>query len=65
MLSYTMLTINGDEHAFMCKFHRPDDGKRMVVILGQQDYEAWLNAPARHSMDFMRQCPPAELVDVD
>jgi putative SOS response-associated peptidase YedK len=34
----------------------------MVVILPEEEYEAWLNAPARSSMDFMRQCPPAELV---
>jgi putative SOS response-associated peptidase YedK len=62
MLSYTMLTINADEHAFMCKYQRRDDEKRMVVILPEEEYEAWLNAPARSSMDFMRQCPPAELV---
>jgi putative SOS response-associated peptidase YedK len=62
MLSYTMLTINADEHALMCKYHRPKDEKRMVVILPEEEYEAWLNAPARSSMDFMRQCPPAELI---
>ena len=62
LLSYTMLTINADEHAFMGQFQRPGDEKRTVVILGQHDYEAWLNAAARDSMDFMRHCPPAELV---
>jgi putative SOS response-associated peptidase YedK len=62
MLSYTMLTINADEHAFMCRYQRPGDEKRMVVILRPEDYDAWLNGPARSSMDFMRQCPPAELV---
>jgi putative SOS response-associated peptidase YedK len=62
MLSYTMLTINSDEHSFMCRFHRPGDEKRMVVVLRPEDYDAWLKAPARSAMDFMRQCPPAELV---
>jgi putative SOS response-associated peptidase YedK len=62
MLSYTMLTINADEHAFMCKYHRADDEKRMVVILREDEYQDWLNAAARDSMDFMRQCPPAALV---
>jgi putative SOS response-associated peptidase YedK len=62
MLSYTMLTINADEHAFMGQYQRPDDEKRMVVILREEDYEAWLTTSARSSMDLMRQCPPAELV---
>ena len=61
MLSYTMLTINADRHAFMCRYQRPDDEKRMVVILRPDDYEAWLAAPAAASMDFMRQCAPADL----
>jgi putative SOS response-associated peptidase YedK len=57
-----MLTINADEHAFMCRYQRPDDEKRMVVILREDDYDAWLKAPAEGAMDFMRQCPPADLV---
>ncbi|MEO8655093.1 MAG: SOS response-associated peptidase family protein [Ramlibacter sp.] len=62
LLSYTMLTINADDHAFMCRFHRPGDEKRMVVVLRPEDYDAWLAAAAGSAMDFMRQCPPAELV---
>lgn len=61
LLSYTMLTINADRHAFMCDYHRPDDEKRMVVILRPEDYDAWLTAPPERSMEFMRQCPPADL----
>jgi putative SOS response-associated peptidase YedK len=64
MLSYTMLTINADEHAFMCRYQRPDDEKRMVVILREEDYDAWLNASPVASMQFIRQCPPADLVAV-
>jgi putative SOS response-associated peptidase YedK len=62
VLSYTMLTINADDHAFMCRYHRPGDEKRMVVILRKEDYDAWLQAPAGRSMAFMRQCPPADLL---
>jgi putative SOS response-associated peptidase YedK len=65
VLSYTMLTINADDHDFMRRFHRPGDEKRMVVVLRPQDYGAWLNAPAQAAMDFMRQCPPADLVSED
>jgi putative SOS response-associated peptidase YedK len=34
----------------------------MVVLLRPEDYGAWLNAPAEKTMDFMRQCPPSDLV---
>lgn len=62
VLSYTMLTINADGHAFMSRFHRPGEEKRMVVVLREDDYEAWLRAPVAAAMDFIRPCPPADLV---
>jgi putative SOS response-associated peptidase YedK len=62
--SFTMLTINADTHPVMCKYHRPDDEKRMIVVLREEDYDAWLEAPAERSMDFMRQCAPEDLVAV-
>lgn len=52
--SYTMLTINADDHALMRLFHKPTDEKRMVVILPPERYQDWLDAPAQHSMEFMR-----------
>jgi putative SOS response-associated peptidase YedK len=55
--SYTMLTINADDHAFMRNYHKPQDEKRMVVILPRGLYSDWLNAPASHSAEFMRQYP--------
>ena len=62
VLSFTMLTINVDEHSLFNQFHKPQDEKRMVVILGEDQYDDWLNAPAGKSMDFMRQYPAEELV---
>jgi putative SOS response-associated peptidase YedK len=41
VLSYTMLTINADDHALMNHFHKPTDEKRMVVILPPQWGTAW------------------------
>jgi putative SOS response-associated peptidase YedK len=53
--SFTMmLTINADQHSFMNQFHKPTDEKRMVVILHEDAYQAWLEAPADKSMEFMR-----------
>jgi len=55
--SYSMLTINADDHTFMRDYHKPDDEKRMVVILPAGLYNDWLDAPAGDSMEFMRQYP--------
>lgn len=42
--SYSMLTINADEHPVMHRFHRPGDEKRSVVLLKRQDFGRWLEA---------------------
>ncbi len=57
-----MLTINADQHPFMCQFHKPEDEKRSVVILNEQDYDAWLQAPASDSRDFLSPFPAEILV---
>jgi putative SOS response-associated peptidase YedK len=59
-----MVTINADDHSFMRNFHRPDDEKRMIVVLREEDQDAWLDASPDSSMQFMRQCPPEHLVDL-
>lgn len=60
MHSYAMLTINADDHALMRLFHKPTDEKRMVVILPEDSYQDWLEAPAEHSHSFMRPCQPVQ-----
>jgi len=57
VLSYTMLTVNADDHPLMRMFHKPTDEKRMVVILPTDRYQDWLQAPAEHSMEFIRPFP--------
>ncbi|WP_262378266.1 hypothetical protein [Pseudomonas sp. WS 5532] len=59
--SYTMLTINADDHSFMRNYHKPQDEKRMVVILPRGLYGDWLKAPASDSAEFMRQYPADRL----
>ncbi len=59
--SYTLLTINASDHPLMRLFHKPADEKRMVVILPENQYDAWLQAPANHSGAFMRQFPAHQL----
>lgn len=62
--SYTMLTINANDHRVMRQFHKPDDEKRMVVILDDQDFDAWLQAPANDSQAFLRQYPADGLLAI-
>lgn len=61
LLSFTMLTINADGHAVMQRFHRPEDEKRMVVILDEAEYDAWLDAPPARMRDFLQRYPAPEL----
>lgn len=56
-----MLTINADDHALMRRMHKPDDEKRMVVILGADQYDDWLHCPAEDAADFFVQYPPERL----
>lgn len=51
--SFTMLTINADQHPLMNQFHKPNDEKRMVVILPEHRYDDWLHADAQHSAEFL------------
>lgn len=61
LLSYTMLTINADGHPVMQRFHKPEDEKRMVVVLHEADYDAWLDAPAARMREFLQPYPAQSL----
>jgi len=62
VFSFSMLTVNADDHPLMRQYHRPNDEKRMVVILPNGAINDWLNSPPEHSMEFMRQYPADRLV---
>lgn len=42
VLSFSMLTINADEHPLMRQFHKPGEEKRMLVLLEPDQYQGWL-----------------------
>jgi len=44
MFSFSMLTINADNHPIMKHFHKSEDVKRSVVVLSDSDYLSWLHA---------------------
>jgi putative SOS response-associated peptidase YedK len=60
--TFTMLTINADDHALMRRFHKPGDEKRMVVILDEADIDAWLAAPVDRQRDFLTAFPAERLI---
>ena len=62
VFSFTMLTINADDHEFFKNFHKPQDEKRMVVILQEDQQEGWPNALTGQSPDLMRQFPEQLLI---
>lgn len=51
--SFTMLTVNADQHPVMKQFHKPDDEKRTPVILQPQDYSRWLGADVPTAEEMM------------
>jgi putative SOS response-associated peptidase YedK len=53
--SFTMLTINADAHPLMRNFHKPQDEKRMIVIVPPERYDDWLQAGAGESGEFLRE----------
>lgn len=61
VLSFSMLTLNATDHDFFKSYHKPDDEKRMLVILPNGLIRDWLSASADESMDFMRQYPADRL----
>jgi putative SOS response-associated peptidase YedK len=61
VFSFTMLTINADAHPLMRQFHKPQDEKRMIVILRPESFDDWLNAKAPNRQNYLRPYPADEL----
>lgn len=59
-----MLTINADGHPLMQRFHKPDDEKRMVMILDPDQYHGWLDGSLVTEEDLFQQYPAERLVAV-
>ena len=62
LLSFSMLTINADGHPLMQHFHKPDDEKRMVMILNPEQYQGWLDGTLATEEAVYRQYPAELLV---
>ncbi|MBB5610449.1 MULTISPECIES: SOS response-associated peptidase [unclassified Janthinobacterium] len=62
LLSFSMLTINADGHPLMQRFHKPEDEKRMVMILDPGQYQGWLDGSLMTEEDAYRQYPADLLI---
>lgn len=51
--SFSMLTVNADEHPVMKQFHKPGDEKRTPVVLAESQFDDWLSADASVAMEMM------------
>ena len=62
LLSFTMLTINANNHPLMQRFHKPQDEKRMLVLLDPVQYLAWLESTTEQFSDFLQAYPEHHLI---
>ena len=62
VLSFSMLTINADEHPLMARFHKPGEEKRMPVMLEPQQYQGWLEGALVNDPAVYRPYPADQLV---
>jgi putative SOS response-associated peptidase YedK len=65
--SYTMLTINADQHPLMSRMHRPDpkrpphmQDKRSVIPVERADVDEWLLGTVDQAQALMRLAPVEE-----
>jgi len=57
IFSFSMLTINADGHEVMKHFHKPDDEKRSIVVLENNDYMSWLHADHDEARKLLKLAP--------
>ncbi len=61
ILSFTLLTLNANNHALLRRYQQPGAEKRMPVVLNEGAYAAWLTVRMEKAKEFMRQYPPNSL----
>lgn len=61
--SFTMLTVNADEHSLMRRFHKPGAEKRSVIILRPEQYDDWLGCQSTdEARSFLNLFPADEMI---
>lgn len=57
IVSYTLLTVNANNHALISRYQQPGNEKRMLAILNEGAADAWLSARPEKAREFMRAYP--------
>jgi putative SOS response-associated peptidase YedK len=60
--SFSMLTVNADEHPVMKQFHKPGDEKRTPVVLASDQFDEWLSADVQQASAMMHWQKMPELI---
>ena len=50
--SFSMLTINSDNHPFMKQFHAPNDEKRSIIVIPEEYRKDWLNVDRENAHEY-------------
>ena len=53
VLSFALLTRNADGHPLMQRFHRPEDEKRSVVLVQEDQLQPWLTSRPTQALSWM------------
>ena len=62
-ISFTMLTVNADEHPLMRRMHAPGKEKRSVVIVPREHWDEWLACRDPERARSFLTLYPAQLMD--
>ena len=50
--SFSMLTINANQHPFMKQFHNPNDEKRSIIVIQEESRQDWLHCDHEEANEF-------------
>lgn len=50
--SFSMLTINANQHPFMKQFHNPNDEKRSIIVIPEESRQDWLHCDHKEASEF-------------
>lgn len=50
--SFSMLTINANQHPFMKQFHNPNDEKRSIIVIPEESRQDWLHCDHEEASEF-------------
>jgi putative SOS response-associated peptidase YedK len=61
VVSFSLLTINADQHPVMNQFHKAGEEKRTPVIIPPERHRVWLSAEPAHARALLATAQPLEL----